>query len=147
MIIERQEGDLAAARRLAYAHGHHQPGEYDLPLAALAVASVAIAAACSSGESALVIDQGETTDPPAATGDDGGPGDSWVAVTVSGGDVTGVNLGLLLFSSYDSAPNATQVAATYALFAEGSGEIVGIPDLTLSGDLSVRVNTAPRTLR
>ena len=45
-------------------------------LAVLAVASVAVAAACSSGESALVIDQGETTDPPAATGDDGEPADS-----------------------------------------------------------------------
>jgi sn-glycerol 3-phosphate transport system substrate-binding protein len=39
-------------------------------LAALAVASAAVAAACSSGESALVIDQGERTDPPVVTGDD-----------------------------------------------------------------------------
>ena len=55
--------------------------------------------------------------------------------------VTGVNLGLLLFTSYDSDPSVTQAEATYALFASGSGEIVGVPDLTLSGTLSVKVNT------
>lgn len=56
-------------------------------LVALGVASAAVAAACSSGESALVIDQGETTDPPAATDDaatdDSSPDESAVAPTTT----------------------------------------------------------------
>ncbi|HSM67407.1 MAG TPA: ABC transporter substrate-binding protein, partial [Ilumatobacteraceae bacterium] len=47
----------------------HRP--FRLRLAALGAVAVTVAAACSSGESALVIDQDETTDPPAATTDDG----------------------------------------------------------------------------
>jgi sn-glycerol 3-phosphate transport system substrate-binding protein len=45
-------------------------------LAVFVLASAAVAAACSSGESALVIDQDETTDPPAVTGDEASPANS-----------------------------------------------------------------------
>ena len=38
---------------------------------ALALAAATVAAACSSGDSALTIDQGETTDPPVVTTDAG----------------------------------------------------------------------------
>lgn len=56
-------------------------------LVALGVASAAVAVACSSGESALVIDQDETTDPPAVTDDaatgDSSPDESAVAPTTT----------------------------------------------------------------
>jgi sn-glycerol 3-phosphate transport system substrate-binding protein len=61
---------------------------------ALALAAAAVAAACSSGDSALTIDQGETTDPP-ATSDGGTPTD-----TGTGG------------SSGDTTPDETALAST-----------------------------------
>src|SRR5262249_31089049 len=60
-------------------------------------------------------------------------------------DATGVqlsngNLGLVLFRTFDPALT-TQAAASYALTASGTGSLVGVNNLSLSGDVSVRINT------
>lgn len=49
--------------------------------------------------------------------------------------ISGASLGLLLFKS-----NTTTAASTYALFAEGNVELVGVSGVQLSGSLAVKVN-------
>jgi len=58
--------------------------------------------------------------------------------------VNGQDLGFVLYSDLDAPAGVSPW--TYALTAQGSAELVGVDDVTLSGDLAVRMNTTGREI-
>ncbi len=80
--------------------------------------------------SALIGGQDPTVDD-TSTGDNAGPGDTWVAVTISGGNVSGVNLGfsydLVVNENDDLNPdNVRSKQGCLRQFIKNSNAIVGV---------------------